>query len=134
MQLCLLTRQRVWGAKFGAGVIVLYRENVGNIWAINQHITHFLPKSCQYIPHTHNISPFSPTISPLIVNKSAFSLQVPHSKINILSTNQHFVNAFLSKSLNTSKLDDEYQHSLNIYPTQLSDHHLVFGISAPSSM
>ena len=78
---------------------MLYRENVGNIWARNQHITHFLPKSCQYIPHPHNISPFSPTISPQIVNKSTFSPYVPHFKIKILYTNPHFVNAFLSKNL-----------------------------------
>ena len=57
-----------------------------------------------------------------------------HSKINILSTNQDFVNAFLSKSLDTSKLDDDFQHSLNIHPTQLSALHLVFWISAPSAM
>ena len=35
------------GTILGAGKLLLYRENVGNFWARNQHITHLFPKSCQ---------------------------------------------------------------------------------------
>ena len=83
--------ERIWGK---------YGEYLGK----NQHITHFFPRSCQKIPHPHNISAFTPTISPKIVNISEFSLFVPHSKINILSTNQDCVNGFLSKKFSHFKV------------------------------
>ena len=68
------------------------------------HFTHFFPMSYQDIAHPHNFSPFYPTISPQMFNKSAFSLHVPHLKINILSTNQHFVNVFLNKNVRNFKV------------------------------
>ena len=70
---------------FGAGVIVLYRQDVGNTWARNQHIAHLFPRIYQCLPHPHNISPFSLIFLPQIVNKSASSLHLPHLRINVSS-------------------------------------------------
>ena len=81
----------------GAGFFLQDRENEGKTWARNQRITHLFPMSCQQITHPHNISSFPPSVSPQIVNKSAFYLHVSHFKSNILSTYPQFVNALLSK-------------------------------------
>ena len=96
-----------------------------------------------------------PTSSPRVVNRfpiPTFSLHFPQQLSHKLSINQHFPFMFptpkstfypqikilsmrsCTKTLETSKLDKDYQHSLNINPTQLSASHLVFGIFATSSM
>ena len=96
-----------------------------------------------------------PTSSPRVVNRfpiPTISLHFPQQLSHKLSINQHFPFMFptpkstfypqinilsmpsCTKTLETSKLGKEYQHSLNINPTQLSASHLVFGIFATSSI
>ena len=62
---------------FGAGFLVVDRENVGKFWARNQHIAHNHPTICQY--STHN--------SPTSTICQHFHQIFPHK----LSINQLFV-------------------------------------------
>ena len=83
-------------------------------------LSHKMSISHPLFTHLHNLSTFPPNIPPQIINKSTCSLWWTHLKINILSSNPHFVNTVMSKTSECPKLDIVHQHFVNILPTKLT--------------
>ena len=83
-------RLREWSA--WCSFLCVGQRKCGEIMGRNQPFTHIFPIYCHYLPHSQHFVCIFPTSIPLFIFVSMSSLQIPHIKINILSSHQHFAN------------------------------------------